>query len=71
MSSLDHNSETVGQLRRAEIIAFQAGLWVLALLFVAVGIALSITMWLIPIGLPLALWGIALLANAVEKHGRI
>ncbi|MGE3805432.1 MAG: hypothetical protein AB7K24_12225 [Gemmataceae bacterium] len=41
----------------------QLGLWLLGVLSLLLGGALVLTLWLMPLGLPLALFGLALLAS--------
>ena len=43
-------------------VIFALGQGLLGTLFVLVGIALTLTLWLLPVGLPLALFGCALIA---------
>lgn len=64
MAIVDDNRETVGLFHTARIVAAKAGVASLGFGFLLTGVALTPTMWLMPLGLPWTLLGVALLATA-------
>ena len=60
-----HNALT-GRPSFARIL-FDLGQGLLGALLLLVGIALTLTLWLLPVGLPLALFGCALIATPRDK----
>jgi hypothetical protein len=48
-------------------VIFHLGQGLLGALFLGVGMALTLTLWLLPVGLPLALLGCALIAALRDK----
>ena len=48
-------------------IVFDLGQGLLGALFLLLGLALTLTLWLLPVGIPLALFGCALIAAPRDK----
>lgn len=55
---------------RFQDVAVSVGQWMLGAALLVVGVALTLTLFLIPLGLPLALLGVALLGTSGEAIGR-
>ncbi len=62
MATVETNRPGSRSVHRAENTVLDAGRGLLGLAFVMVGVALTMTLFLMPVGIPLALVGVVLLA---------
>jgi hypothetical protein len=68
MASVRNDDYEVGSLRFLWNSTTAAGTGAIGLAALFGGIALSATFWLIPVGVPLALFGVAMLTTAGGGH---
>jgi hypothetical protein len=67
MATVPHNRHTPDRIHKAGRFALFVGEEILGSMCLLTGLMLTITLFLLPVGIPLALLGVALMVSATES----